>query len=64
MFGRLHLDLFSQNRYLLNGVEIRIRLIRSKDGFCLHENANQAFNKASLKEVSLFVRKIKPNPFV
>ena len=64
MFGRMHLDLFSQNRFLLNGVEIRMRLIRSKDAFCLHGNANQATNKVSLKEVSLFVRKIKPNPSV
>ena len=64
MFGRMHLDLFSQNRYLLNGVEIRMRLIRSKDAFCLHGNVNQATNKVSLKEVSLFVRKIKPNPSV
>jgi len=24
MIGRLHLDLFFQNRYLLNGVEVRI----------------------------------------
>ena len=60
----MHLEVFSQNRYLLNDVEIRMRLIRSKDAFCLHGNANQATNKVSLKEVSLFVRKIKPNPSV
>ena len=41
-----------------------MRLIRSKDAFCLHGNVNQATNKVSMKEVSLFVRKIKPNPFV
>ena len=64
MFGRMHLNLFSQNRYLLNGVEIRMRLVCSKDVFCLHGNTNQVTNKVSLKEVSLFVRKIKPNPSV
>ena len=64
MFGRKHLDLLSQNRYLLNGMEIRMRLIRSKDVFCLLGNANHATNKVSLKEVSLFVRKIKANPSV
>ena len=60
----MDLDLFSQNRYLFNGVEIRMRLIRSKDAFCLHGNANQTTKKVSLKEVSLFVQKIKPNPSV
>ena len=45
MMGKLHLDLFFQNRYLLNGVEVRLRLIRSNDLFCLHGNANQADNK-------------------
>ena len=35
MMGKLHLDLFFQNRYLLNGVEVRLRLIRSNDLFLL-----------------------------
>ena len=64
MMGKLHIDLTFQNCYLLNGVEVRLRLIRSKDLFCLHGNANQAQNKVSLKEVTLFVRKVKPNPAV
>ena len=64
MMGKLHIDLTFQNRYLLNGVEVRLRLIRSKDLFCLHGNANQARNKVSLKEVTSFVRKVKPNPAV
>ena len=58
MMGKLHIDLTFQNRYLLNRVEVRLRLIRSKDLFCLHGNANQAQNKVSLKEVTLFVRKV------
>ena len=64
MMEKLHLDLFFQNRYLLNDVEVRLRLIRSNDFFCLHGNANQTDNKVSLKEVTLFVRKVKPNPAV
>ena len=64
MLGRLHLDMSFQSRYLLNGIEIKYKLIRSKDSFCLHGNANQAENKVSLKEVSLFCRKVKPNPSV
>ena len=62
VIGRLHLDLAIQNRYLLNGVEIRIRLIRPKNQFCRH--GNNANTKVSLKDVALFCRKVKPNPAV
>ena len=57
--GRLHVDHSFQNHYLLNGVEIRLQLIRSKDIFCLHGKAAEC--KVSLKEVVLFVHKVKPN---
>ena len=45
-------------------MEVRLRLIRSKNLLCLHGNANQAQNKVSLKEVILFVRKVKANSAV
>ena len=64
VLGKLHLDLFFQNRYLLNGVEVRLRLICSNDLFCLYGNADQAQNKVSLKGMTLFVRKVKPKPSV
>ena len=35
LMGKLHIDLAFQNRYLLNGVEVRLRLIRLKDPFLL-----------------------------
>ena len=34
MMGRLHVDLFLQDRFLLNGVSVKLRLVRSK-GFCI-----------------------------
>ena len=34
MMGRLHGDIFFQDRYMLNEVGVRIKLIRSKDAFC------------------------------
>ena len=59
MMGRLHVELSFQNRYLLNALEVCLRLIHSKDIFCLHGNAAEC--KVSLKEVVLFVHKVKPN---
>ena len=35
MMGRLHVDLFLQDRFLLTGVSVKIRLVRSKDAFSL-----------------------------
>ena len=64
MMDRLHLDMSFQSRYVLNGIEIKYRLIRAKDSFCLHGNADQAENQVSLKEVSLFCQKVKPNPSI
>ena len=55
----LHLDLAQQNRYLLNGVEVKVKLTRSSDDFVFH-NSNKADKKYKLliKSIHLFVRKV------
>ena len=35
LIGHFHCDVFSQEKLLLNGVEVRLRLVRSRDSFCL-----------------------------
>ena len=35
MMGRLHADLFLQDRFLLNGASVKVRLVPSKDAFSL-----------------------------
>ena len=64
MLGRLHLDLFHQERLLLNGVGMKLRLVRNKDAFVLHSTAAGATFKINIQDVSLFVRKVKLNPQV
>ena len=59
MMGRLHVDLSFQICYFLNGVKIRLQLIRLKDIFVCMEM--QLAVKYPLKEVVLFVHKVKPN---
>ena len=56
MMGRLHADIFFQDRYMLNEVGVKIKLIRSKDTFCLMGDANYKVNP--------FVRKVKVMPSV
>ncbi|GFT28247.1 uncharacterized protein F54H12.2 [Trichonephila clavipes] len=60
MVGRLHVDLFNQDRLLLNLVDVKLKLIRSKP-FCLmgERDYNVIF-----EHVSLYVRKVQVNPAV
>lgn len=61
LLGHLHCDVFNQEKFLLNGVEIRVRLIRSKDTFCLIDYETQPV-KVHVLEAALRVRKAKINP--
>jgi hypothetical protein len=62
MIGRIHSDIFFQERYMLNEVNTRIKLTRSKDAFCLMA-AEQAY-KVQLTAAAFFVRKVKISPSV
>jgi len=61
MMGRLPADIFFQKRYMLNEVNVKMKLIRSKDAFCLMGGANY---KVKILHASLFVRKVKLMPSV
>ena len=56
MIGRIHGDIFFQERYVLNEVGVKIKLVRSKDNFCLMGDAG---TKLQVTHASLFVRKVK-----
>ena len=59
MMGRLHADMFFQDRYMLNKVGVKIKLNRSKDAFCL-----MGASKVQIVNASMFVRKVKLTPSV
>jgi len=61
MMGRIHADMFFQERYMLNEVNVKIKLIRSKDSFCLMGDDDY---KVKITHASLFVRKVKLMPSV
>ncbi|GIY08459.1 uncharacterized protein F54H12.2 [Caerostris darwini] len=61
MIGGLHGDLFHQERLLLNLVDVKIKLIRSKSEFCLQGDAGY---KVVLKTINLLVRKVRISPGV
>ena len=57
MMGRLHVDLFMQDRFLINGVTVKIRLVRSKDAFSLMAGGANPDYKVRIVDAVLFVRK-------
>jgi len=56
MVGRLHADVFFQDRYMMNEVNVKIKLVRSKDAFCVMSDADC---KVKIINAMLLVRKVK-----
>jgi hypothetical protein len=63
MIGRINTDIWFQDRYMLNEVNAKIKLIRSQDVFCLMATGAQQF-KVVVTEALLLVRKVKISPSV
>lgn len=59
--GHLHCDVFNQERFLINGVEVRLRLTRSRDSFCLMDTTNKEC-KINILEATLIMRRVKISP--
>ncbi|KAG1925880.1 hypothetical protein F2P79_025224 [Pimephales promelas] len=63
LLAPIHSDIFFQSKLLLNGVDIRIRLTRAKDEFCLIRS--DAINyKLNILSASLFVKRVTVSPAV
>ena len=62
MVGHLHIDLCNQNKYLMNGVELRLRLVRSRDVFSIMSTTTEC--KVHVSDVGLMVRRCKISPSV
>jgi hypothetical protein len=61
MMGRLHADIFFQDRYLLNEINLKIRLTRNTYAFCLMSPDRFA---VKILAAELYVRKIKLSPSI
>lgn len=60
VIGRPHSDIFYQHRYIVNGVTIKLKLIRNSDAFVLMA-ADGATYKIKILNASFFVRKVSVN---
>ena len=61
MMGRLHVDMFLQDRFLLNGVDVKIRLVRSKDAFALMACGANHDYKVNIIEATLVCSRERPH---
>ena len=64
MVGRLHCDIFSQERFLINKVPLRLRLIRSRDAFSLMNASDTLKCKVNIVSAVLMVRRVQLSPSV
>jgi hypothetical protein len=63
LMGRIHADIFFQPRYMLNEVNVKIKLTRSRDVFCLMSTGDHAF-KVKITAAAMIIRKVKVSPSV
>ena len=63
MIGRPHCDLFGQNRYLPNGVDLSVKFVPSRAAFCIQATGAVNF-KCQIVEATLLVRKLTMSPSV
>ncbi|XP_073694091.1 uncharacterized protein F54H12.2-like [Garra rufa] len=63
LLAPIHSDIFFQEKLMLNGVDIKIRMIKGKDEFCLMTGDDEAY-KLNIVSASLFVKKVTVSPSV
>ena len=58
MEGKIHSDLFAQERYILGGVPIKLKLVRTSPAFSLVSSADPATYKVVIEDCVFRVRRV------
>ncbi len=58
LIGPIHGDLFFQDKHLINGVDLKVKLGPSRDAFCLMAAGDNPSYKIKIVDASLFVRRV------
>ncbi|XP_072024891.1 uncharacterized protein F54H12.2-like [Amphiura filiformis] len=64
MTGPIHADIFMQDRMLLSGIDIKVKLTPSKPEFCLVSPEQDAAYKVVITHAALLVRRVHVNPSI
>ena len=62
--GRIHSDLFNQEKLILNGVDLSVKLHRHKPEFCLLSGDTAPAYKITIVDAIFCVKKIELTPSV
>ncbi|EFA12677.1 hypothetical protein TcasGA2_TC010700 [Tribolium castaneum] len=62
LIGHLNCDIFNQEKFLINGVEMRLKLVRSRDSFALM--ADGVNGKIQITDATLMIRRNKISPTI
>lgn len=62
--GPIFHDLFSMKRYLINQVDVKLKLYRSSPAFCLNSGDASPDYRIDIYDIYLLARKIRVNPAV
>ncbi|XP_078515002.1 uncharacterized protein F54H12.2-like [Lissotriton helveticus] len=63
LLGRIHSDLFFQDKLIVNGIDLKIKLNRNKDAFCLISGDAEQY-KLFIQSASLYVKRVNVSPTV
>lgn len=63
LLGPLFGDIFNQPKLILNGLDLKIKLCRNKDAFCLMSAEPDQF-KVQILQASLYVKRVQVSPAV
>ena len=58
LIGPIHGDLFCQDKHLINGVDLKVKLVPSSDAFCLMASGENPTYKIKIMDASLFIRRV------
>ncbi|XP_069478476.1 uncharacterized protein F54H12.2-like [Ambystoma mexicanum] len=61
LLGRLHTDLFFQEKLVVNGVDLKIKLSQNKDAFCPNSGDAEVY-KLVIVSASLFIKRVNVSP--
>ncbi len=64
MTGPIHADIFMQDRMLLSGIDVKVKLTPSKPEFCLVSPEADAEYKVVITHAALLVRRVRVNPSI
>lgn len=60
MVGQPHISFFNQDKLLINGIEVKVKMQRARDAFCLMSDGTEY--KLVILDAALRVRRVKINP--